>query len=114
MMKNNKVDIKNIFGARVKEARKNKGFSQEKFAEMIGIGTSTLSKIECGKSYPTPETIDKIILNLEIEPYLLFMNYDEISLEKAHQAILNKIDKLKNNQKLLKTIYDFIMFLDAK
>lgn len=113
-MKNNTIDIKNIFGQRVKEARRNKGFSQEKFAEIIGIGTSTLSKIECGRSYPTPETMDKIIFNLDIEPYLLFMDYEKISPDKAHQAILNKIEKYKNNQHILKTIYDFIMFLDTK
>ncbi len=105
------IDINKIFGSRVKEARINKGFSQEKFAEMLGIGVSTLSKIECAKSYPTPDTMNKIINTLEIEPYLLFMDSNQVDSEKMYKLIISKIKDLKANETKLKVAYDFIMQL---
>ena len=105
------IDINKIFASRVKEARINKGFSQEKFAEMLGIGVSTLSKIECAKSYPTPDTMNKIINTLEIEPYLLFMDSNQVDSEKMYKSIISKIKDLKANETKLKVAYDFIMQL---
>lgn len=105
------MDIKNIFGKNVKVNRKARGFSQEKFAELLGIGTPALSRIECGKSYPTPQTIEKIIEVLNIKPSLLFICEDDINIEKAYNEIIDRIKKLKNNKKLFKVAYDFIIEL---
>ncbi|MBR3605289.1 MAG: helix-turn-helix transcriptional regulator [Candidatus Gastranaerophilales bacterium] len=105
------LDINKIFGSRVKEARINKGFSQEKFAEMLGIGVSTLSKIECAKSYPTPDTMNKIINTLEIEPYLLFIDNNHIDSEKMYKSLMAKLKDLKTNEIKLKIAYDFLMQL---
>ena len=110
-MNNSTLGIKQIFAKRVKEARLNKGISQEKFAEMLGIGVSTLSKIECAKSYPTPETMDKIISVLQIEPYLLFMNKGNIEAEKLYKSLTQKIKEYKEDELKLKIIHDFIMQL---
>lgn len=106
--------IKKVFAKRVKEERINKGISQEIFAELIGIGVSTLSKIECAKSYPTPETMDKIIRILQIEPYLLFIDFENIDTEKLYKNLNRKLEKLKTNKKLFKIAYDFIIHLDEK
>ena len=105
------LEIKKIFAKRVREARINKGFSQEKFSELIGIGVSTLSKIECARSYPAPETMDKILNILEIEPYLLFMDYENIDVEKLYKKLQFKLKELKANEKLFKVAYDFVMQL---
>lgn len=113
-MNDKKCDIKRLFGANVKKARKIKGLSQEQLAESVGIGISTLSKIECGKSYPNVETIEKIILKLEIDSHLLFMDEKNVSLDKMYKNILEKIDILKDDKILFKTLYDFVMFLDVK
>ena len=78
---------------------------------MLGIGVSTLSKIECAKSYPTPDTMNKIINTLEIEPYLLFMDSNQVDSEKMYKSIISKIKDLKANETKLKVAYDFIMQL---
>lgn len=105
------MDIKEIFGKNVKRTRKARGLSQEKFAELLGIGTSALSKIECGKSYPTQQTIEKIIDVLNVKPSLLFICDEDINIEEAYKDILCRIENLKNNKELFKLAYNFIIEL---
>lgn len=106
------TDIKKIFGNNVKKTRELQGITQEKLAELIGIGIPALSKIECGKSYPNPITISKIIEILNIKPYLLYIEEDaNFDLEKAYPEVLSRIEALKSNKKLFKRAYDFILQL---
>ncbi len=42
--------IKKSFGARIKELREQKGLNQEQLAEIIGLESRHLSRIETGKS----------------------------------------------------------------
>ena len=41
--------IKNLFGKRIKELRKERSLTQERLAELIGIDTRNLIKIENGE-----------------------------------------------------------------
>lgn len=66
-------------------------FTQEQLAEVIGIDTISLSKIETGKNYPTAENLTKIAEILKVEVYQLFVN-----------------DNLKSNDELLAQIYDML------
>lgn len=102
------MDIKEIFGKNIKKARESRGYTQEKFAELIGIGTPALSKIECGKSYPTLKTIEKIISILDIQPALLYVANSDIDIDVAYKEILERIEILKNNKTLFKMAYDYI------
>ena len=45
------LNIKKQLGARIKKLRQDKGFSQEQFAEKLGIATRTLCGIEIGKNF---------------------------------------------------------------
>jgi transcriptional regulator with XRE-family HTH domain len=63
---------KELFGARIKELRKNEGVSQERLSEQIGIESKYLSRIEVGKSYPSLETVEKIADALQVEIKELF------------------------------------------
>ena len=101
-------NIKKIFGKNLKFYRKNRGFTQEAFAEKIGIETSNLSKIECGKSFPRIETIEKIVKVLDIEPYILYISEKNIDVESAYKDAVKKLDKLKEKPEIFKRVYDFI------
>ena len=46
-----KLDIKKQLGQRIKQIRQQRGFSQEQFAEKIGIAPRTLCGIELGKNF---------------------------------------------------------------
>lgn len=109
------TDIRKYFGKNLKSFRKLKGLSQEKFAELIGVDTSTLSKIECCKSYPNRSTIEKIIDILNIPPYLLYVtNEDDFDIEKAYIETIELLKELKNDRKFFKLVYDFIKELCNK
>lgn len=49
-----------FFQITLKAARVNKGFSQEKAAEILGVDPSTLSKWERGVSMPKANQIDAL------------------------------------------------------
>lgn len=102
------IDIRKSFSNNLRNFRKARGLSQEKFAELVGIENSTLSKIECGKSYPNRSTLEKIIEVLNIQPYMLYiLNENEFDLDKAYSETIVMLEELKNNQELFKLVYDF-------
>ena len=106
----NELDIKKLFGQRLKELRIKKGLTQEQLAELINVGDRNLSKIECGKSFVKAETIAKIIIALNIQPKELFdfsLPDEDIS---AKEALITAINEEKVNINLLYRIYRFLEY----
>ena len=66
------LDIKQLLGKRIKELRIKRNLTQEYLAEQIGIGQRSLSRIECGNSFVTAETLSKLLEILNIEARELF------------------------------------------
>ena len=66
------------FATRVRFERIKRKFSQEKLAELSGIGRSTLTQIEAQTSSPTLDIVEKIASALGFEPYelLIFKNLE--------------------------------------
>lgn len=48
------IDYRDI-GKRIKDKRIEKGYTQEKLSEMIGVGASHMSHLESGKTVPSME-----------------------------------------------------------
>lgn len=105
------MDIRILLGNNIKNLRKTRNLSQEKLAEMIGVEPPALSKIENGKSYPTPQTLENIIKALNIKPELLLVLEEELDIEQAHKDILNRLNKAKQNKTLFTQIYNKILEL---
>lgn len=61
-------------GEKISIARKAKGLTQEKLADMAGINLRTLQRIEKGKTTPHGDTLNRIATALEI-PLEELMNY---------------------------------------
>lgn len=100
----NNTDIKKLLGRRIKELRTKKGLTQEKLAELVGVGERNLSKIECGNNFVTSETLTNILNALEVEPSELFnfqhlKNIDELKTEL--------IDAITNEKVDIKLLYQF-------
>ena len=94
--------IQKQLGKRIQNLRKSKGFSQEKFAEAIGIATTSLSYIETGNGFLTSDTL------LNVEPYELFLFNDifaSLSNEDMLKYIYDKLDSLRGNTEQLKSVY---------
>jgi len=58
----------NTFGIKLKQARKNSNFSQEKLADLIGVTRVAITNYELGRNAPTYENIKKLseILNTDL------------------------------------------------
>ena len=61
------------FATRVRFERIKRKYSQEKLAELAGIGRSTLTQIEAQTSSPTLDIVEKIASALGFEPYELLI-----------------------------------------
>ena len=102
-----KLDIKKQLGTKIKQIRQQKGFSQEQFAEKIGIAPRTLCGIELGKNFFTADTLEKIIEILEITPQDLFKINHLQPQEYLVEEIISSIKNIKDREKI-EIIYKII------
>lgn len=65
-------DVKEAFGKRLKEIRKNKDMTQEALAEKLELSPRQLIRIEKGENFPSAKTVEKISLILGISLDNLF------------------------------------------
>lgn len=98
-----------LFGKRLKELRKEKKLSQEKFGELMNIHHRTISYYEAGERMPSPETlnlfadffdvsVDYLMGRTNIRNYQFYNNL--ISLDNlplaAQKEILGFIDYINH------------------
>lgn len=55
-------------GSKIKQIRKERGYTQKDLSEKIGIDAATLRKYENGQMLPKISTIEKIAKELNVEP----------------------------------------------
>ena len=67
------MNIKEVFGTNLRKYRTEKGFSQEKFAELCGLHRTYISDIECFQRNVSLENIQKIADALQIPAYVLLI-----------------------------------------
>lgn len=60
------------FGQNVRKYRLKKCYSQERFAEIVGLHRTYISAVERGKRSISLENIEKIAIGLDVEVYKLF------------------------------------------
>ena len=95
--------LKQKLGKRIKELRRKKNLSQEKFAEMVSLDRRSISNIECGKTFPASSLL-KIaeVLNVSLKELFDF-EYIAKSNEELVSVISTRLSNLNNEQ--LKIIY---------
>ena len=101
------LNIKKQIGQRIKQLRQQKGFSQEQFAEKLGIATRTLCGIEIGKNFFTSDTLEKILEELEITPQDLFKINHLKPQEDLVDEIVSTVRSIKDREKI-EIIYKII------
>jgi len=100
---------KTILGARIREERKQRKMTLEKFAEMAGIGTVYLGEIERGDKMPSINTFIKIVNNFGLSADVLLR--DEVVAAKPYvfDEITEKVKDLSPQQlKMVKEVV-FVM-----
>ncbi len=85
-------DTKKYIGARIKELRKLKGLKQSELAELVGIDSKHMSKLECGRCFPSFDLLSKIakILDKSIADFFIIEH-----LQSREELIKNFTMKLQ-------------------
>ncbi len=105
------MKLKKLLGEQIKRLRKNRNLTQEQLAEMIEIAPRNLSRIEVGESFVTAETLEKLLLALNVTAEELFA-YEHLREEKELLAdIYTYLDLIKNNKYQLEKVYRAIKFV---
>ena len=62
----NVVTLRKLFGKKLRSIRKERGMTQEAFAELLGISVDFLSMVERGLSAPSFESIEAFSITLGV------------------------------------------------
>ena len=100
------MDNKKLLGKRIKEIRKNCGYTQEKLAELVGLDITTLSGIESGRHFPSLVSLERIANSLNVSLYKLFDYNDYISTSDMRKVISENIDILSDED--VKFVFKFL------
>ncbi len=107
-------------GNRIKEQRKNKGLSQEKVAEFIGVSRQAVTKWETDQSAPSTENLFKLAELFETKVDMLLDSEEEdkeslaeqiYHLYKTEEEKKEKEQMLKRKKNLLGTLSVFVGYL---
>ena len=63
--------LSDAFPSVLKQLREEKGLSQDTLADKAGLHRTYISLLESGKRIPSLDTLEKIAIAINIEPYLL-------------------------------------------
>lgn len=97
---------KSELGARIREARKKKGYTQEKLAEMSDIGTMYLGEIERGVKMPSMKIFIRILEALDVSADYILRNELTSGRDFIFDEITQKLEALTPKQR--KTANDIL------
>ena len=100
------TEINKQLGKRIQNLRRQKGLSQEKFAEAINIATTSLSYIETGRGFMSLPTLLKMTEILDVELYEIFQFVSVKTNDEMYNYLIKTINSIKNDTDKLKTIYN--------
>ncbi len=101
-------ELKKALGQQIQKIRKQKKYTQEQLAELVGIEVPSLSNIETGKYAPSIENLQKLSEVLQVRPWE-FYYFEDLTEEEMKTEIIQALDR---NQKLVKIIYSFYKSID--
>lgn len=100
--------VRDIIAVNIKRLRKERNITQAQLAEMTDLSNTYIANIECGKTWISDTTLEKISQALEVEYHVLFLeNTENISNidENVPANIKKYLLKLQaNNTKLLSAL----------
>ena len=108
------MGIKKELGKKIKKIRVSKGYTQEKLSEMADISQKALSSIEVGENFITAETLDKLLVALEITAEELFATNDMKDSAELIKMINQNIALIGDNPEKLEIILNLTNSLKRK
>ena len=106
------MDIKKSLGVKIKDLRRKNGYTQEMFAELIGVAPRHISRIENGVNTPAIETLGRIAkcLNVEVKELFNFPSFHDeeyLKINDVLEGVLKKYEVLVNQKNI--TINNYIL-----
>lgn len=92
------MNLKRNFGKKIKELRENRQFTQAEVAELIGVETLAISRIETGENFAKAETLEalKNAFNVQFKDLFDFQNEETANCKQkaliAHLKSLSDED----------------------
>lgn len=99
-------EFRMCLGANLKNLRKSQKLTQSELAELIGLETHNLNRIENGKSFPQAKTLVNIINYFKISPYELFVDKND--------KICTIVELLQKNPERTDDIFNILSVLTVK
>jgi transcriptional regulator with XRE-family HTH domain len=111
ILKRYSMGVKILLGKKIKRLRKMRGYTQEKFAEIIDITPRNLNRIESGENFVSSDTLDKILSALNVTAETLF-SFEHLKNEaKKIEEMYNFIDKIKFKPTQLEKAYRILRII---
>ena len=103
------MNLKNLFGRRIRELRKKAGLTQEELSCKVDVDSKSISRIETGKFLPSLDLLYRLrkVFNVEYHEMLMFEHHkDTIDLRKECVEFLDMLqdEKMQLAYKILKVI----------
>lgn len=102
------MELKKELGKNIQKYRKLNKITQEKLAELIGVEINSISSIETGKYFPSPDNLVKIAMALNLNISTLFCFKENLSCEDYIDEIKKDIKLLSSDKAKLISISNFI------
>lgn len=86
------LGIRENFATNLAKLLKQKGISQAKLAEEVGLTQGSISGWITLRDWPAPENVDKVVSALGVEPSMLFADpVDKLAMPKAEDELIEAI-----------------------
>lgn len=95
-----------LLGRKIKQLRKDKGWTQEYLSELVGLNTKSILRIENGKTFPSIENLEKIAQVFKVEISDLFENKANADKDILKSLIFEIVNKL--NDEKMSIAYKFL------
>lgn len=102
------MNLKENLGKNIHKYRKLNRITQEKLAEMIDIEINSVSSIERGRYFPSPDNLVKIAEALHVSLSDLFDFNSEYTCDDYKNEIINNINLLRDDRVKLSAVNAFI------
>ena len=104
------MDLRAVFINNLKRYRKENKLSQMALAEKCGTSASYIGEIEIGKKFPSVEMVQKFADALNIKPYKLFMEENDIYVANLSPQKRQKlVEKLQESvEEIISRTGDFV------
>ena len=102
------MNLKQELGKNIKKYRKLNNITQERLAETVNIEINSISSIETGKFFPSPDNLVKIANTLNVSLSDLFDFRNDFTCNDYIDEINKNISFIKEDKTKLSAINSFI------